>query len=477
MDITHYDIKELNTTLIDKFNVIINKFPKISLKGEIIECKLFKNNCGICFKIVDGNNIFNCKAWKNKNININNIKSLENTTCLIFGNITQNYFASRFDFSLELTDDIINENNDSKIKKLKELCEKNDYFNNKKNINWQTIMKIGIISKKNTQGYNDFMKQFNIPIDIILEEIVLEGINTEKSLINAISNLQNSVDIILIMRGGGSTSDISNSFDTFDIYKSIRNSNIPIITAIGHEDDKDDKLLITNISDLNFSTPSSCALELNEIFLFPILNKLNKISDNLQNQLTTNINNNKKKEYIKLKSLFEQLIKIKFGGIIIKINENEQFIIIQKNNQFYKNQINFNELMNITENDINIKNEIDLAIINHNIDIIKTNLIIFIKKDKTKELKELKELIDENIKNIEKLNKSEQKMNKIKPEKHDNIYCESFDLNNVINNTKNKKIIKYYQMNQWYIKTIEKFDNLNENYSENKTIFDYCNSL
>ena len=53
----------------------------------------------------------------------------------------------------------------------------------------------------------------------------------------------------MIIRGGGDTSGISNSFDTIELFDAIYSSKIPIITAIGHEADTGDKLLITNVSD------------------------------------------------------------------------------------------------------------------------------------------------------------------------------------------------------------------------------------
>ena len=37
----------------------------------------------------------------------------------------------------------------------------------------------------------------------------------------------------------------------------MKKSNVPIITAIGHEQDKGDKLLITNVSDIDFPTPTA----------------------------------------------------------------------------------------------------------------------------------------------------------------------------------------------------------------------------
>jgi exodeoxyribonuclease VII large subunit len=240
------NIREINDVLFERCCSISDEFPEISLKGEIVDCKIFKNNVGISFKIKDEYGMFNCKCWNFKNIDIFAIRDNENSTCIVSGFIKVNYFNNHYDFVLELDKDIIKENNKSLIKSLKEECENRGYLINKKLIDWNSISKIGLISKKDTQGYNDFIKQLKVDFEIILKEIVLEGVNTEKTLIDAINEFQDEdVEAILIVRGGGSTIEISNSYDKMSIFEVIRNSNKPIITAIGHEADKDEKLLIT----------------------------------------------------------------------------------------------------------------------------------------------------------------------------------------------------------------------------------------
>ena len=104
------NIRELNEILFEKCCEISDDFPEISLKGEIVDCKFFKNNCGISFKIKDEYGMFNCKCWNYKNIDIFSIKENENSTCIISGFIVVNYFNNHYDFILELNKDIIKEN-------------------------------------------------------------------------------------------------------------------------------------------------------------------------------------------------------------------------------------------------------------------------------------------------------------------------------------------------------------------------------
>jgi exodeoxyribonuclease VII large subunit len=461
-----WQIAELNDVLRTKFNrVLFYEFSQIRIKGEIVNCKIFKNNCGISFSIQENDSKFECKAWASM-IDIDKIKAYENTTCTVVGYIKQNnYFG--FKFELEVSEDVINDNNVSKIKTLKEECELNGYFKNKKQIHWETVTKIGVISKKDTQGYTDFMSQFKIPIYITLKEIALEGENTETDVNNAIKELQQeAVDIIIIIRGGGSTIDISNSFDRIGIFENIKKSVVPIITAIGHEADKDDKLLITNVSDYNYPTPTRAAVELNRIFITPKIKKLRQYSDKLTDKFNDSSEKEMEKEYLNLKCLIEKVFRNKFGGLICKVDDDE-FVIIQKDDKFYKNTIMFTEPMDITRQDIELKETIEDGIEDQDISIIKSNIFV-LSNDAI-----LNNLIHENINKIENINKKIYKFEKIKPQKLKSLYCKHYRLDDEqIDNTKISQLKRMYL---WYIELFENITNVDV--IDINNIYKFCGGL
>ena len=461
-----YTIVELNKLLNKECKKITREMPMIRLTGEIVECKLFNNNKSIQFKISSGSDIFTCKAWSNEEINFGKIKLYENTTCIVIGYITSNYYMQKYEFYLNLCKDVINENSDSKIKKLKEDCEMMGYFENKKRILWENVKKIGIISKKETQGYNDFITQFKVPLCIILKEIALDGENTSKSVIESIREYQEEgVDVIIIIRGGGSTIDISNSFDRLEIFEIIKESTIPIITAIGHEADKDDKLLITSISDYDYPTPTRAALELNKIFIDPLLAKLENCLDEVKDSFNKSSEREKERECMSLKCLFERAVKVKFGGRILSIEDGEEYIIIQRGDEFFKNTIHFTDLIDITKNDIELKILIEKSIDNEDVASVKANIKLF-----TKDVL-LSELIDECIKKIETVEKLEYKFESTEPKKVKAVYCKHVKIDKV----DSKKLIQLRSLYMWYIKILKELNA--ENSDEIREIIEFCKLL
>ena len=456
---TMMKIEDLNKLLNAKCSEFIREdFNEvIEVKGEIIDCskmsRIFDGTHVMNFKIKDGDNyknILKCKAWERYGIDLQNIVSKQNTTCIVSGHIKMNQWNVDREFVLELDKDIVFDNDDSKIRQLISDCEAKGYFTDKKPIIWNNIRKIGILSKENTQGYNDFMTQFMIPFDICYKEITLEGPNTASSVIQAIEEMQEIVDIMIIIRGGGSTSDISNSFDRIEIFDAMKNSSVPVMTAIGHEADKGDKLLITSISDHDFPTPSRAATEMNKIFIDPCIQKINSYSQVIMNYFQKAIQEQRDNEYMKLNCYIEQVIKDKFGGRIISLDDNETIIILQKDGRYYKQEIQYTEEISITPHDIALKNKIEQAIYHKDMNKLQESIYAFIKDSDA-----IVPLIQEVFLKFKSLDKTVQKFENCAGKKSKTLYCKEVALDA----TDMKTLIRLNDMYKWYKNVLEALEN------------------
>lgn len=430
-----YNPKELNNLLLNETVEIASKFPEINIMGDINSFNKWKRS-GCSFKITMNNESIECKAWERDGLIPDEIKSYENTQCIIKGIIVANYFhGHKFVINVNSITLI---NNDTKLKEVKLICQDKGYFENKKIIEWTKIKKIGIISKKNTQGYDDFCNQFNVPLELHLEQITLEGKKTYKECIESIKKLQHC-DLILIIRGGGDTREISNSFDNIKLFDSIKNSKIPIVTAIGHEQDKDDKLLITNISDIDFPTPTALAKDLNSILYKPLLEKLDILLESNEELFYNLLEKENNKLYEALKIFLEKFLKNKFGGKIIDVDNNEDNIIIKKNGKFYNIKLNLDEELNFTNKDINLKDNLIDAIQDEDINIINKTFC----KLNTDSFK-LSDNILDNIKKIQKNTNLENKFLKTQDNKNTTNYLKNIKKNNFPNLIKIKEILLWY---------------------------------
>lgn len=123
--------------------------------------------------------------------------------------------------------------------------------------------KIAIISSDTAAGYGDFVNQLeNNPYSYKfyhkLFPASMQGENTELSITDALDKIfayENFFDVVVIIRGGGSKSDL-NSFDNYWLAYHITQFPIPVITGIGHE--RDDTI-VDMVAHTRCKTPTAVA--------------------------------------------------------------------------------------------------------------------------------------------------------------------------------------------------------------------------
>ncbi len=124
----------------------------------------------------------------------------------------------------------------------------------------EDLVKIGVISSTQAAGYVDFCKIINERwggLEIQVAHTMVQGLAAAEQIISAIKyfNEKAEVQIIAIMRGGGSADDLA-VFNDEALVRAIAESRIPIITGIGHEVDES---LADLAADIRASTPSNVA--------------------------------------------------------------------------------------------------------------------------------------------------------------------------------------------------------------------------
>lgn len=123
--------------------------------------------------------------------------------------------------------------------------------------------RIAIISGSTAAGYEDFERQLKdnkhgLKFDTTLFQAVMQGGQTTPTIIEALDKIyqkEHLYDAIVIIRGGGATSDLS-GFDTLALGENIANFPIPIITGIGHQRDS---TVADQVAHIQAKTPTAAA--------------------------------------------------------------------------------------------------------------------------------------------------------------------------------------------------------------------------
>ncbi|MEG2310688.1 MAG: exodeoxyribonuclease VII large subunit [Clostridia bacterium] len=92
---------------------------------------------------------------------------------------------------------------------------------------------------------------------LLIYPAAVQGTNVSSCVINALDTLNklNNVDVIIIARGGGSFEDLF-GFNDENLARKVFESDIPVISAVGHETDF---TICDFVSDLRAPTPSAAA--------------------------------------------------------------------------------------------------------------------------------------------------------------------------------------------------------------------------
>jgi exodeoxyribonuclease VII large subunit len=144
---------------------------------------------------------------------------------------------------------------------LKEKLNKEGLFDTSKKKEIPFLPKrVGVITSKTGAVIRDIINVSTrrYPnVDILIYPAAVQGVNVASTVIEGIKtfNTLKNVDVIIIARGGGSFEDLF-GFNDENLARQIYASEIPIVSAVGHETDF---TICDFVSDLRAPTPSAAA--------------------------------------------------------------------------------------------------------------------------------------------------------------------------------------------------------------------------
>lgn len=162
--------------------------------------------------------------------------------------------------------------------------------------------KIGLICGRASAAMKDVMENTMLRwpgIEFDVHEVAVQGVKSSSEVRAALAqlNAENEVEVIVITRGGGSFEDLLPFSDEM-LIRAVAASNIPVISAIGHEQDNP---LLDYVADLRASTPTDAASK-----LVPDLEDEIELIDDWVFRMREIIANRIEKEQISLERLLEK---------------------------------------------------------------------------------------------------------------------------------------------------------------------------
>ena len=123
--------------------------------------------------------------------------------------------------------------------------------------------RIAVISSGTAAGYGDFIDQLqNNPYRYVFYPVlfpaVMQSERTESSVIEALNRIYAAIDhfdCVVIIRGGGATSDLG-SFDSYPLAANVAQFPLPVVVGIGHDRDE---TVLDHVAAVRVKTPTAAA--------------------------------------------------------------------------------------------------------------------------------------------------------------------------------------------------------------------------
>ncbi len=166
--------------------------------------------------------------------------------------------------------------------------------------------RIAVISSATAAGYGDFCDQllnnrYGFVFYPRLFPAPMQGNNAEQGIIAALDKIAEDIDswdAVVIIRGGGATSDLG-CFDTYDLANNCAQFPLPIITGIGHLRDES---ILDIVAHTSAKTPTAVA----EFLIHSMLTNETMITE-LQSSIATAIERRMENEKRRIDTLTGQI--------------------------------------------------------------------------------------------------------------------------------------------------------------------------
>lgn len=314
----------------------------ISVFGEVTNFKISGGNA--YFDLKDENAMLSCVKFGANDLSIKN-----GDLITVFGKVNFYVKSGRLNFVVSRTQAYGLGDLYQKFIELKSRLESEGFFREEiKKAIPQHAQKIGVVTSETGAVIRDIInvtRKKNKFTDIVVYPSKVQGSGAEDELSQGIKyfNTRDDIDVIIVARGGGSLEDLA-PFNTEKIVKAIYNSDIPIISAVGHETDF---TLCDFASDLRVPTPSVGA----EVAVFDYEKELQRVFD-LSQSLYLVLNDKFstcQKDVFVSSEFLSKNIKLLISQGLSKLNEINKDIEANLQNRLNENKLKLNKDVEILE--------------------------------------------------------------------------------------------------------------------------------
>ncbi len=239
--------------------VLEESFSRVWVEGEVSNYT-FHSSGHMYFSIRDNKATLQCAMFRRANKNLK-FKLKDGMKVICFGSISVYEIRGNYQLIVEEVEPKGIGALQLQFEQLKEKLRKEGLFDEGHKVPVPYLpIRIGIVTSPTGAAIHDILnvsrRRFS-NIEIIINPVKVQGEGAKDEIANAINefNKLKNIDVMIIGRGGGSLEDLW-PFNEEVVARAIYNSEIPIISAVGHEIDY---TISDFVADKRAPTPSAAA--------------------------------------------------------------------------------------------------------------------------------------------------------------------------------------------------------------------------
>lgn len=331
-------VSQINEYIAQRLRSDLN-LQKLPVEGEING--LSKSGQHYYFTLRDKESSLKCAIWGSNATKIDMSLVQNGKSVVVIGNIRPYPKGGSYSFSVTFVQAVGEGDLLLELERLKAKLREEGLFEPK----WKKPipdfpLRVGVVTASTGAAVEDIKKIItakNNLTDIVIFPTLVQGIGAPNSIssnIKLANNLSNNglkIDTLIVGRGGGSQEDLS-AFNDERVARAIFESEIPIISAVGHESDVS---ISDFVADARAETPTAAA-DMAVMDTYQLMQDIKEYRELLLDSAKLKISGEKERLALNLDLLFSNTnrkisdAKNEIEKIVIKLNENNPLNILDK---------------------------------------------------------------------------------------------------------------------------------------------------
>lgn len=336
----------MNPFSITQFNEYVSKklnndpnLKNLPLIGEVSGVSMSAGH--MYFSLKDENSVLRSVIWRGNISKIDTSLIQNGSKIVALGDISAYARGGNYSFSVRMVESFGEGDLAKEYNRVKTLLESEGLFSRKyKKPIPRFAKRIGVITSDTGAAIEDIKKIItskNDYADIIIFPTLVQGIGSPASIIksikiaNDVSKSGKPIDVLIVGRGGGSAEDLA-SFNDEGVARAIFASDIPIISAVGHESD----VSISDwVADARAETPTAAA-EMAAIDTFELREQIARNEQELKKSIAYKINTERNNIKIQRNHLIHVMsskvreMRLNIDKAVIALRENNPTNVLNK---------------------------------------------------------------------------------------------------------------------------------------------------